>query len=455
MGAISRIGVVAACTAAILAVVPAAASADPFFPHAGNDGYDVATYDLHLQYDPDTRELAGKATITATATKRLAVFDLDLRGLTVTRVKVDGAAATFTRKGQELVITPHVPVVSGSSFATVVSYHGVPGPVTDPDGSPDGWIPTDDGAFVAGEPQGAPTWFPANDTPADKATYTVSMTVPKQLAAVGNGTLVSTTTANGQKTFVWSEASPMASYLATITLGRFDITEEPGPVPIYLAVDPREAAAAAPALAKLPKILAFEQKLIGPYPFENVGAIVDHNAGAGYALETQTKPVFDGAPDAETLAHEIAHQWFGDSVTPSTWPDIWLNEGFATYVQWLWVDHRGGQDIADRFHDEFSVPATNTFWCTPPAALSGPAEMFSPPVYSRGAMALYALQAEIGDPLFSQVLRKWAAKNRYGNVSTAEFEALAERVTGYDLSDTFTTWLFTPRKPGSNVDPCS
>jgi aminopeptidase N len=455
MGVLSRTCVVAACGAALLAVMPAAASADPFFPHAGNDGYNVVDYNLQLQYDPATGELGGTATIAANATKRLAKFDLDLRGLTVTRVKVGGAAATFTRKGQELIVTPRTPVASGGAFTAVVSYHGVPGPVTDPDGSPDGWIPTDDGAFVAGEPQGAPTWFPANDTPADKATYTISMTVPKKLSAVGNGKLVSATTAGGQRTFVWRENLPMASYLATITLGKFDITKESGIVPIYLAVDPREAAAAAPALAKLPKILAFEQKLIGPYPFENAGAIVDHNAGAGYALETQTKPVFDGAPDAETLAHEIAHQWFGDSVTPSTWPDIWLNEGFATYVQWLWTDHSGGQSVDDRFHDAFSIPATSRFWCTGPAALPGPAEMFSSPVYLRGAMTLYALRAEIGDPLFLKVLHKWAAANRHGNVSTADFEALAEHVTGYDLSATFTSWLVTPRKPGSSVDPCA
>ena len=208
-------------------------------------------------------------------------------------------------------------------------------------------------------------------------------------------------------------------------------------------------------MAKLPKILAFEQKLIGPYPFEEAGAIVDHNAGAGYSLETQTKPVFDGAPDPETLAHELAHQWFGDSVTPSTWPDIWLNEGFATYVQWLWTDHSGGESVDDRFHEAFSIPATSSFWCTPPAALSGPAEMFSFPVYERGAMALYALRAEIGDTMFLKAFRKWAAVNRYGNVSTADFKALVERVTGYDVNDWFTNWLITPRKPGSNVDPCS
>jgi aminopeptidase N len=455
MGVILRTGVSAVCAAVLLAAVPAAASADPFFPHAGNTGYDVARYRLDLQYTPDTRQLDGTATITATATKRLATFDLDLRGLTVRSVTVQGSAATFSRKGQELIITPAAAVTVGTSFTTVVEYHGVPGPVTDPDGSPDGWIPTDDGAFVAGEPQGAPTWFPANDTPADKATYRISMTVPKGISAIGNGKLLSSTTAAGHTTWVWKESRPMATYLATITLGKFDISKPAGPVPLYVAVDPREAAAAEPALAKLGKIVTFEQKLIGPYPFENAGAIVDHDAGAGYALETQTKPVFDGAPDTGTLAHEIAHQWFGDSVTPSTWPDIWLNEGFATYIEWLWTEHAGGPTADDRFHAAFETPATSRFWCTPPAAVPGPSKMFSSPVYDRGAMTLYAMRGEIGDTAFFKVLKAWAAENQYGNVSTADLQATAERVSGYDLSDLFTTWLYTPRKPGTNVDPCS
>ena len=455
MGVISRTGIVAACAAAILAAVPAAASADPFFPHAGNHGYDVATYDLHLRYDPDTRELAGKATITATATERLAVFDLDLRRLAVTRVKVAGATATFTRTGQELIITPQATVVSGSLFTTVVSYHGVPGPVIDPDGSREGWIPTDDGAFVAGEPQGAPTWFPANDTPADKATYTISMTVPKKLAAIGNGKLLSTTNAGGQRTFVWSEKRPMATYLATITLGRFDITKEAGIGADLCGRRPaggRRRRARAGQAAQDPGVRA---EVIGPYPFENAGAIVDHNAGAGYALETQTKPVFDGAPDAETLAHELAHQWFGDSVTPTHVAGHLAQRGLR-HLHAVAVgrpQRRPGHRRPVR--RRVLVPATSRFWCTPPAALSGPSEMFSSPVYARGAMALYALRAEIGDALFLKVLHKWAAANRYGNVSTADFEALAERVTGYDLNSTFTTWLVTPRKPGSAVDPCS
>ena len=353
------------------------------------------------------------------------------------------------------MITPASSIASGASFSAVVRYHGRPGPVTDPDGSPDGWIPTDDGVFVAGEPQGAPTWFPANDTPADKATYTVSMTVPDGVTAVGNGTLVSTSSAAGRTTFVWREKHPMASYLATITMGDFDISQPAGSVPIYIAVDPREAAAAAPALNKLPDILAYEESVLGRYPFEVAGAIVDHNAGAGYALETQTKPVFDGAPDAETVAHELAHQWFGDSVSLTTWPDIWLNEGFATYVQWMWGEHAGHETVAQHFDDGMSIPASNGFWCTAPNALPGPASLFSSTVYVRGAMTLEAVHQQIGDKDFARLLKRWATDHRYGNVTTADFEALAEQISGQDLGALFDEWLTTPRKPGSSVDPCS
>ena len=454
MGVMSRSSLVAACAAALLALVPAA-QADPFFSNAGNLGYDVARYRLDLRYEPATRTLTGRAEITARAREQLSTFHLDLRGLNVYGVTVHGRAASFRRQGQELIITPSGALRAGGRFTTVVDYGGVPGPVIDADGSLDGWIPTDDGAFVAGEPQGAPTWFPANDALADKAFFRVSMTVPRGLVAVGNGRLVSHRSRDAKTTWVWDESRPMATYLATITLGRFDISQSHrGPVPVFIAVDPREAAASAPVLAKLGQIVAFERHVIGPYPFENAGAIVDHGAGAGYALETQTKPVFDGAPDEETLAHEIAHQWFGDSVTPNIWPNIWLNEGFATYIQWLWTEHTGGATLDDRFADAFSIPAWSPFWCTAPRALPGPAQLFSPPVYLRGAMTLVALRRRIGDHAFRHVLRSWASEHRYGNASTVDFIETAERVSHSDLTTFFQTWLRAPRKPGSAVNPC-
>ena len=197
---------------------------DPFFPNAGNGGYDVGNYDLKLAYDPGTDMLDGKAVVTATATQDLSRFDLDLRGFQISRLTVNGVAATFARDGQELVITPQTGISSGSTFSVAVEYSGVPEVIVDPDQSIEGWIPTDDGAFVVNEPQGSPGWYPCNDNPRDKATFDFAVTVPEGLTAMANGVLVSSTTSGGRTTWVWKETDPMATYLATSTLGRFDLS---------------------------------------------------------------------------------------------------------------------------------------------------------------------------------------------------------------------------------------
>ncbi|MEO5834775.1 MAG: M1 family metallopeptidase [Nakamurella sp.] len=427
---------------------------DPFFPHGGNGGYDVASYQLDLSYQPDTKTLAGKERISATATQTLSSFNLDLRGMDVGAVWVNHQPARFSRDGtdgQELTVTPRKSLKKNQRFTVSLSYAGTPEVVTDADGSKEGWVPTADGAFVVGEPQGSPAWFAVNDTPADKAIYDVSMTVPEGLTAVGNGSLVSQRTRKGETTFRWRTRNPMASYLATITLGRFEVTRSrtPDGLPVYVAVDPALVAASAPVVAKIPDMVAFFEEQFGPYPFEIVGAIVDDAPEVGYALETQTKPVFDRAPDEATMAHELAHQWFGDSVTLSTWPDIWLNEGFATYAEWLWEQHSGGATTADQFAALYKTPATDEIWNPAPNALAASEQLFSTPVYNRGAMTLEALRVKIGDKNFSRLLRSWYADNRNGNVTTADFTALAAKVSGQDLGAFFTVWLTTPAKPAT------
>ena len=290
---------------------------DSLFPLAGNGGIDVQDYNLRLAYDPGTRKLDGTATLRIVATQNLSRFDLDLREFTLGVVTVDGAPARIPRSGQELQITPQRLIRKGAAFTVVVPYSGVPKVVVDADGSSEGFVPTRDGAVVVNEPQGSPGWYPANDTPRDKATYTVAMTVPNGLTAVGNGSLLSQTAAGGRTTFTWRERFPMAPYLTTITLGRFAVaTGRTGSgIPTYVAVDPTQAAKAAPVLRQLPDMVGFLEDLYGRYPFETVGAIVDNAPDLGYALETQTKPVFDSAPDELTLLHELSHQWYGDAVT--------------------------------------------------------------------------------------------------------------------------------------------
>ncbi|MFF4660940.1 M1 family metallopeptidase [Streptomyces sp. NPDC001381] len=422
---------------------------DPYFPLAGNGGYHVSHYGLTLGYDPASRHLTGKAVLTARATQRLNRFDLDFKGLKITGLTVDHVKAGYRRDGQELVVTPARPLRKGRSFRVTVTYQGRPGPVTDPDGSLDGWIPTDDGAFVAGEPQGAMTWFPANNHPLDKSSYDITVTVPKGSTAVANGVLLGQRTRNGRTTFHWRQKEPMAAYLATATVGKFQVkqyTTRDG-LKVYDAVDPREAAAAAPVLKKLPSVLAWESKLFGPYPYRAAGSIVDHAPNVGYALETQSRPVYDGAPDLSTLVHESAHQWFGDSVSLTSWKDIWLNEGFATYAEWLYAEQHGGDSAQKAFDALYARPATDGLWAFPPGNPGSGANIFGTPVYARGAMTLHVLRTTVGDRVFLRILRAWAEQHRYGHGTTAQFERLAERQSGKDLGRLFQTWLYDQGKP--------
>ena len=423
---------------------------DPYFPLAGNGGYDVAHYSLVFSYDPATRQFDGTATVTAMATQNLSRFDLDLRGFDIDRLTVNGAAASFTRDGQELVITPAAGLPAGAVFTVVVGYAGIPSVVTDPDGSIEGWVPTDDGAFVVGEPQGSPAWYPANDNPRDKATYDFTATVPAGITVMANGVLDSRTTAGGRTTWVWRATSPMAPYLATATLGRFDLTQftAPGGIPAYVAVDP--ALSTGNVLRKLPDIVDFYASIYGPYPFEAVGAIVDNAPDVGYSLETQTKPVFDRMPDEATLAHEISHMWYGDSVTLTEWPDIWLHEGFATWSEWIWSEHLGQKSAHNYFKTLYNTPAKDTaFWTPPPGDPGSAAFLFNGTIYNRGGMTLQALREKIGDGAFFEIMRRWAAEHRYGNVRTSQFVALAEQVSGMQLDHFFDVWLYRPEKPTS------
>ncbi|WP_067128512.1 M1 family metallopeptidase [Microtetraspora malaysiensis] len=430
----------------------AAGVGDPYFPDQGNGGFDVQHYDIAFAYDPATRHMDAVTTITAVATQDLDRFNLDFRGPEISELKVDKHPAAFTRDGQELIVTPRPKLKSGQVFSVTVKYAGTPPVITDPDGSLEGWVPTDDGAFVAGEPQGAPAWFPGSDHPTDKATFTFHATVPEGITAVGNGSLVSQTTENGRTTFVWDSAEPMATYLATVTIGNFTVTESatPSGVPIYTAVDPRLVTQSASAVSKIPDIIEYFSSVFGPYPFSSTGAIIDRAPNVGYALETQTKPIFSSAPSVGTMAHELAHQWYGDSVTPTKWSDIWLNEGFATYATWLWTEHTGGATAQQTFNNSsnYGRAATSSFWQTV-LADPGSVDMFGSVPYNRGAMTLHALRGKIGDTAFFKLIKDWAAENRHGNTDTAAFIRSAEKASGMDLTAFFDVWAFQKGKPAS------
>lgn len=671
----------AALLAVVVVVAPSAADAatprftpgapgigDPYYPLDGNGGYDVRHYDLDLRYEPAKDRLKGVATIEARATQNLSSFDLDLVGLTVRSVTVDGRPARWRRAGQELVVVPAKGLAKGHRWTAVVRDDGVPETIVEQVGE-SGFLHTDDGALVVGQPHVAATWFPVNDHPADRASYTLHVTAPKALDVVSNGVLTQKQRRGSLTRWTWEATDPMASYLVTLAIGGYDVTSyragglryvdavdsdlfdpavgpstgsrylysqrsdasykrltrvvdvptggasvgfriardtEPGwdfvfveartpgqddwttlpdtnghtsqdtglscvsgwhalhPVlaryqsvvdadtcsptgttgawwaasgasdgyedwsvdlaayaggPVELSIsyasdevfqgsgvflddvvvstgtgstsfeadaDPLDGWAipgapegspgndtdwvattpdlvpavgdvAAASLARQPEIIDFLSSTFGPYPFRSAGGIVTDDPRLGFALETQTRPVYapvffgDSSSGDGVIVHELAHQWFGDDLPVRRWQHIWLNEGFATYAEWLWSEHEGSATTQEIFDGLASTPADDPGWSLV-IGDPGPDALFDGPVYDRGAMTLHALRLEIGDDVFFRLLKRWAAVRSGRTVTTAQFVALAEQLSGKDLDAFFTTWLFTPEKP-AGIEP--
>ncbi|MEV3925074.1 M1 family metallopeptidase [Actinomadura coerulea] len=447
---------------------------DPYFPLEGNGGYDVRHYSLNLSYDPDFDQLDGTVTVTARATQDLSRFDLDLSGMDVDKVWVDRRQAGYQRRGQELVITPRQGLRKGRTFTAVIRYGGVPQTIVGSPivfGSPYGFLHTPDGAFVGGEPNGASTWFPVNDHPSDKATYDYTITVPKGLTAVANGrpaghrSAAASFSRRASKTraevFRWREDSPMASYLTTIDIGKWDVKQgrTPRGVPNYTAVDPELLAAQPDAVSffydTTSEVTDLWSKTFGEYAFGSTGAIADdarfNGQPLGFSLETQSKPVYSAVRSTGTIAHELAHQWYGDAVSPAQWKDVWLNESFATWAAWYYTEVHGGRSVHDAaratyaarpFPDREGRPYWSVLTADPQRDT-----MFNDRVYSGGGMMLQFLREKIGDERFFTLLRTWYAQHKYGNARTDQFTALAQRTAGQDLSGFFKDWLYSPVKP--------
>ncbi|MEU8981738.1 M1 family metallopeptidase [Streptomyces sp. NPDC058251] len=455
----ARLGALATAAASLLLIAASSAPTpgadgigDPYFPQLGNGGFDARHYDLDVAYNPDTDRLDGRTTLTARATQNLSAFDLDLQKLEVTKVEVNGRRADFTRDGDEIHVTPRGTLAKGRTFTVTVTYGGVPEPLNGPIvfGSDYGWMKTPDGVFVACEPNAASTWFPSSDHPSDKATYDIRIKAPKGLTGVSNGRLISTYDKGGQTVAHWRESRPMATYLATATIGKFDVKtgRTPAGTPIYVAIDPVLANSnSVDVYGVTAEATDYWSQVFGPYPFEETGAIVDDMPEAGFSLEVQSKPAYSAVRSESTIVHELAHQWFGDSVSVAHWKDIWLNEGFATYAQWLWSEHKGIRSAHDSFVAGYDArPADSAFW---QITVADPQRdtMFSSAVYQRGAMTLQMLRERIGDTAFFKLLPAWTKLHRYGNANTADFIRLAEKISGQQLDDLFQTWIYTTGKP--------
>lgn len=427
---------------------------DAYVPTEGNGGYQVVRYDIDVKYNPDTTRLTGTTTIKAKATQNLSRFNFDLYGLKVSSVTADATAASFRQHGvHELTITPSAGIPDGTTYTTVVEYGGKPDLYSDPDLGDSGWFITNDGAIVVGEPEAGMFWFPVNEHPTDKARICVDATVPEGLRAVSNGLPVGPpSTSSGWTTLSWCARDRMASYLATIAIGTWRVhrsTSRTG-LPVLNYVDTSLPRRVDRALARSGEMVAFLNRRFGPYPFEATGGIADDHKSY-YALENQTRPTYDKwsakwSGFESLIAHELAHQWFGDDVSVRRWRNIWLNEGFATYAEWMWVAHDGGRSVAKRFDDAYARPAGRDFWKLKVSDPRYP-DMFDGPIYYRGAMALHALRLTVGDRDFWKIMRSWARDHAGGNAATSDFKRLAERVSGQQLDRLFRQWLVDGDKP--------
>lgn len=460
------------CTA-IAVVPPTAASAgasttansagspglgDPYFPLLGDGGYDPSHYTLSLGYDPATHNLSGVVSIDSRATQDLAGFDLDLvQGMQVSQVTVNGTPASWSHVGSEIVIQPKSGIQRGSSFVTAVTYAGSPQTITNSPivfGSSYGWLYTTNGAFVGNEPNAANTWFPSNDYPTKKASFTYQITVPQGESVVANGRFLSQSNHGGNSTFVWDESRPMPTYLATIDIGNWQFIRgrTANGIPETVAINPslNTQGQGQTVFDTTAAITDYWSKVFGPYPWHSTGAIVDDVPAAGWSLETVTRPIYSSVPGAGGMSHELAHQWFGDSVSVKDWSNIWLNEGFATFASWLWTEHTGGATTWQTLQSQYKqIPATSSFWNVSVGSPATADQMFSSAIYTRGGMTLAALRQTIGDGPFFELLRDYATTYRYGNATTANFIALAEKVSRQDLTGFFNTWLYQPSKPAT------
>jgi aminopeptidase N len=426
---------------------------DEYLPKNGNPGYQVSSYELDLEYKVSINRLSGSATITAMTLDELQILTLDLsNALTVSKVSVNGKrAAHFSCRGGKLRIQLASKLATGAALSIVVRYGGSPRPLRSLWGDV-GFEELADGVLVAGQPNGAASWFPCNDHPSAKAAFRIQISTESRYRAVANGELVSRRVRASQTVWTYEQPEPTSTYLITLQIGIYKLAPlTRTPVPIQAALPERLRRNFGHDFARQPEMMKLFVELFGPYPLANGYTVVVTDDPLEIPLEAQGISIFganhcDGSRASERLiAHELAHQWFGNSVTARQWRDIWLHEGFACYAEWLWSEHCGGpsaDELARRYHEQLRGKPQDLLLADP-----GPRDMFDDRVYKRGALTLHALRGRLGDENFFALLKDWTNRHRHGTVVTDDFTGLAANYSDESLRPLWDVWLYSTQVP--------
>jgi aminopeptidase N len=434
---------------------PAQASTviDPYLPKSGNLGYRVSRYELALEYRVSINRLSGSATITAATLAELDEFTLDLaEALTVSKVTVNGKrAAHFACRMGKLRIRLSSKLATGAAMSIVVHYHGSPRPLRSLWGDV-GFEELTNGALVAGQPNGAASWFPCDDHPSVKASFRIQISADNPYRVVANGRLASRRQRAAQTEWTYEQPEPTSTYLITLQIGMYEMARlGTTPVQMRAALPERLRRNFYEDFARQPEMMELFVELFGPYPLANGYTVVVTDDDLEIPLEAQGLSIFganhcDGTGASERLiAHELAHQWFGNSVTARQWRDIWLHEGFACYAEWLWSEHSGGSsagELARHYHQKLRAAPQDLLLADP-----GPSDMFDDRVYKRGALTLHALRGRLGDQKFFALLKDWTTRYHHSNAVTEDFTGLAAHYCSESLAQLWDSWLYSRAVP--------
>ena len=426
---------------------------DPYLPTAGNFGYRVSRYELELEYKVAINRLAGTATVTTVTLAELQTFSLDLSSaLSVAKVTVNGKRPKHFRTDRDkLHITLADRLPAGAAMTVAVRYSGTPRPKRTPWGEV-GFEELTEGALVAGQPNGASSWFPCDDHPSAKASFRVQIATESAYLTLANGKLLSRRARAGMTTWTYEQSEPTSTYLITLQIGPYTRRRmAKNGVEIFSVLPDRLRREFDHDFGRQPQMMKLFVKLFGPYPLADGYTVVVTDDDLEIPLEAQGISIFganhcDGRRGSERLvAHELAHQWFGNSVTAQRWRHIWLHEGFACYAEWLWSDHcgeRSADDWARHYHRRLVDSPQDLVLADP-----GPQDMFDDRVYKRGALALHTLRRRIGDDSFFALLREWTSRYRHASVVTDDFIALAAQYTEDSLRPLWAAWLYSAEVP--------